>query len=206
MRLSPVMQVGAPVVIRRPDKNSPTTLTSPCQVPLIKVRSFARVEEEVRFCADEFVAFIAGGLQPEDLMAIVIDDRVAQSYLSKLAAALAQRGIRSNNIIADRYSETPFTIEGKSTLSTVYRAKGNEAAGRRGSFEGAPKATCLDLKFAEVIQASQTVHAFTAAERRALHLGRNMQSIEKPPDLRSGANEGRTGDADSCCLLDRVAL
>jgi superfamily I DNA and RNA helicase len=38
------------------------------------------------------------------------------------------RGIASNNIIADIYSEPPFLIEGKCTLSTVYRAKGNEAA------------------------------------------------------------------------------
>ena len=39
-----------------------------------------------------------------------------------------EKGIKSNNIIADRYSEPPFIIEGKATLSTVYRAKGNEAA------------------------------------------------------------------------------
>jgi superfamily I DNA and RNA helicase len=31
-------------------------------------------------------------------------------------------------VIADPYNEPPFTIAGKVTLSTVYRAKGNEAA------------------------------------------------------------------------------
>jgi len=117
------MRVGTSVVIRRPDRNSPTH-----DIPLIEVRSFASMDEEVTFCADEFAKFIAGGLQPEDLMAIAIDDRVAQSYLARLAEALAQRNIHSNNIIADRYSEPPFMIEGKTTLTTVYRAKGNEAA------------------------------------------------------------------------------
>ena len=37
-------------------------------------------------------------------------------------------GIDSNNMIADRYTEPAFLIEGKCTLTTVYRAKGNEAA------------------------------------------------------------------------------
>ena len=61
-------------------------------------------------------------------MAISIDDRAAKSYMSALGEALSDRGIKSNNIIADRYSEPAFLIEGKCTLTTVYRAKGNEAA------------------------------------------------------------------------------
>jgi superfamily I DNA and RNA helicase len=48
--------------------------------------------------------------------------------LSKIVEALANQGISSNNVIADPYNEPPFTIAGKVTLSTVYRAKGNEAA------------------------------------------------------------------------------
>lgn len=126
--LSGNMNVGSPVVIKRPDKNSPTNLNLPPNSQLIEVRSFEEVDQEVEYCAKEFEKFIAGGLQPEDLMAIAIDDRAAQHYLSNLAQALAQRGIQSNNIIADRYSEPAFTIEGKVTLSTVYRAKGNESA------------------------------------------------------------------------------
>ena len=126
--VTPDMRVGKPIIIRRPDKNSPTHLVSPEGVPLVEACGFADIQQEVTYCADNFAAFISSGLQPEDLMAIAIDDRAAQSYLSLLAETLAQRGINSNNIIADRYSEPPFSIEGKATLSTVYRAKGNEAA------------------------------------------------------------------------------
>ena len=61
-------------------------------------------------------------------MAISIDDRGAKTYLSQLAEALSERQILSNDITADRYSEPAFQIEGKCTLTTVYRAKGNEAA------------------------------------------------------------------------------
>lgn len=125
---TPDMQPGKAVVIRRPDRNSPTRLATTDAVPLIEVKQCDAVPDEVEYCAAQFKMFIDGGLQPEDLMAIAIDDRAAKAYLSSLAEALAKRGIRSNNIIADRYSEPPFVIEGCCTLSTVYRAKGNEAA------------------------------------------------------------------------------
>jgi superfamily I DNA and RNA helicase len=122
------MRVGDRTVIRRPDRNSPTHLKSPDGIPLVEVRDFTNARDEVNYCAEEFYRFIKGGLQPEDLMAIAIDDRAAKAYLSLLAEALAKRKIQSNNIIADRYSEPAFQIEGKCTLTTVYRAKGNEAA------------------------------------------------------------------------------
>ena len=72
------------------------------------VKSFSNFRDEVMYCADEFSKFIAGGLQPEDLMAIAIDDKAAKSYLAALSEILATRGITSNNIIADRYSEPAF--------------------------------------------------------------------------------------------------
>jgi superfamily I DNA and RNA helicase len=125
---APDMNPGTTVTISRPDKNSPTHLDSPRGTKLVEVKGFDDYRDEVAYCADEFLRFIDAGLQPEDLMAIAIDDRVAKRYLSVLSDALTERGIPSNNITADRYSEPPFMIEGKCTLSTVYRAKGNEAA------------------------------------------------------------------------------
>ncbi len=125
---APDMEPGTRVRIVRPDRNSPTHLVAPQDVPLVEARGFDSIGGEVEYCAAQFEMFLRGGLQPEDLMAIAIDDRAAQSYISLLAAALSEKGIPVNNIIADRYSEPAFLIEGKSTLTTVYRAKGNEAA------------------------------------------------------------------------------
>jgi superfamily I DNA and RNA helicase len=122
------LKPGNDVIICRPERNSPAQLVTPPNVPLTSVHAFANITDEVNFCADEFKRFIDGGLHPEDLMAIAIDDRAAKTYLSLLSEALALRDISSNNIIADIYSEPAFLIEGKTTLSTVYRAKGNEAA------------------------------------------------------------------------------
>jgi superfamily I DNA and RNA helicase len=122
------LQPGTKTIIRRPDRNSPAVLNIRKDLPLVDFPKFGNLTEEVRYCAGEFNRFIQAGLEPHDLMAIAIDDRAAKTYLSELASALADMGISSNNIIADRFSEPPFLIEGKVTLSTVYRAKGNEAA------------------------------------------------------------------------------
>jgi superfamily I DNA and RNA helicase len=119
---------GTDTIIRRPDRNSPTKLDTSNHRPLIEAHAFKSVQEEVDYCVSQFRAFIEAGLEPHDLLAIAIDDSGARYYLAGLAAALAELGIDTNNIIADRYSEPPFLIEGKVTLSTVYRAKGNEAA------------------------------------------------------------------------------
>jgi superfamily I DNA and RNA helicase len=119
---------GTQTIIRRPDRNSPAKLSPPENFPLVEVKTCADLDEEVDYCADQFRRFIAAGLEPHDLLAIAIDDRAAKVYLSQLASRLTAMGIECNNIIADRFSEPPFLIEGKITLSTVYRAKGNEAA------------------------------------------------------------------------------
>ncbi|GBQ87736.1 DEAD/DEAH box helicase [Gluconobacter albidus] len=120
---------GSSVVITRPQKNSPTTLDTPDDTPLIEVKGFNEVGHEVEYCVTEIQKFISeGGLLPEDIMVISVDDRVARDYLNITAQKLSDIGYKTNNIIADRYSEPPFKIEGKITLSTVYRAKGNEAA------------------------------------------------------------------------------
>ncbi|MEK9968708.1 MAG: ATP-binding domain-containing protein, partial [Ferrovibrio sp.] len=73
-------------------------------------------------------SFIDGGLSSEEIVVVSLDDRNARRYLKAISEGLALAGISSNNIIADPYNEPPFSIGGKVTLTTVYRAKGNEAA------------------------------------------------------------------------------
>jgi len=119
---------GSDTIIRRPNHNSPASLDVLPDYPLVETRAFGTMDAEVAFCVAEICKFIAAGLEPHDIMVISIDDRAAQAYLSAVAASLAEAGVATNNIIADKFSEPPFVIEGKVTLSTVYRAKGNEAA------------------------------------------------------------------------------
>jgi superfamily I DNA and RNA helicase len=59
---------------------------------------------------------------------LTLDDRNARAYLGHISKQLGEGGIATNNLLADPYSDPAFWIEGMVSLSTVYRAKGNEAA------------------------------------------------------------------------------
>lgn len=119
---------GKRVKVSRPDSNSPLYLPAVDGFPLIQTHVASNLATEIDYVVQEITAFIGGGLQPEEILVIALDDRNARRYLSKIAERLALNGYSTNNVIADPYNEPPFTISGKVTLSTVYRAKGNEAA------------------------------------------------------------------------------
>ena len=58
---------------------------------------------------------------------ICADDRNANTYFTLLKRDLGTRGIRVNNLHEDSYSLLDFQKEQCVTLSTIYKAKGNEA-------------------------------------------------------------------------------
>lgn len=120
--------VGERVRLIRPAENSPTELRTPQKFPVIEWKCADDLDSEIAWIVDQITTFIANGLSAEDILVISLDDRHAKRYFRDLTARLAERGVSSNNIIADPYNEPPFCLSGKVTLSTVYRAKGNEAA------------------------------------------------------------------------------
>lgn len=126
--LSGDFKTGKPVTVTRPFKNSPSALTSPAGTPLMSMRAFEEFSDEVSGCVTEVISFIEGGLLPQDIMVITLDDQNARHYLNSISTALAEAGVGVNNILLDTYNEPPFTIDGRVTLTSVYRAKGNEAA------------------------------------------------------------------------------
>ncbi len=119
---------GQPVHISRPERNSPIQIPAAPGFPLMKWDCSADLGSEIKAAAEGIRDFVAAGLAPEEILVISLDDRHAKTYLSGVAEQLALMGIASNNVIADPYNEPPFTITGKVSLSTVYRAKGNEAS------------------------------------------------------------------------------
>lgn len=119
---------GQNVIVSRPEENSPISINHVDGIPTIKCQSFEAFNDEIAWVKDEIGVFIQEGLQPDDIIIISLDDRHAKSYFKAISSKLAEIGISSNNIIADPYNEPPFSISGRVTLSTVYRAKGNEAA------------------------------------------------------------------------------
>lgn len=119
---------GKQVEVVRPDRNSPVQIPPIDGVNLVDSYAGASLDDETLWVAKQIKQFVAAGLQPEEIAVISLDDRHAKAYLSKVGEQLALERIASNNIIADPYNEPPFTIPNRVSLSTVYRAKGNEAA------------------------------------------------------------------------------
>ncbi|MBX7534513.1 ATP-binding domain-containing protein [Qipengyuania sp. GH1] len=119
---------GDGVTIVRPERNSPLHVPEIPNFPVVDHHVTETIHDEVRWIAESIKDFLVGGLSAEEILVISLDDRNARAYFRLLSEALAFEGISSNNVIADPYNEPPFSIVDKVTLSTVYRAKGNEAA------------------------------------------------------------------------------
>jgi superfamily I DNA and RNA helicase len=117
---------GKRVRVRRLAENSPLEIDA--AIPLIAGASHSNASAEVEWAVASVRVFLEGGLAPEEILVISLDDRFARKYLGAISDGLAEVGVATNNIIADPYNEPPFNLPGKVTLSTVYRAKGNEAA------------------------------------------------------------------------------
>lgn len=122
------LEVGEETEIFRPQENNPISIDSASGLPLIDVFVSNSFDDEINWISNGIAEFIKMGLNPEDIVVIALDDHNARRYFIALSESLAVNGISSNNIIADPYSDPAFSIPGKVTLSTVYRAKGNEAA------------------------------------------------------------------------------
>jgi superfamily I DNA and RNA helicase len=119
---------GSKVVLERPAKNS-LSIISDDQKPqeIVQGIVYDTFENEIQGTAKRIQSDIQNGLLPDDILVVVVDDRHASIYLSQLAAALAKLTISTNNIHADSYGLRDFQKEGSVTLSTVHKAKGNEA-------------------------------------------------------------------------------
>ncbi|MDV7341507.1 ATP-binding domain-containing protein [Terasakiella sp. A23] len=120
--------VGDQVQALRPEENSPLALPTVENEKTIDTYVAQNFDQELQWICSEVQKFLNGGLKPEDIMIIALDDRNAKAYFRAISSRLFELGINCNNIIADPYSEPPFTIENMVTLTTVYRAKGNESA------------------------------------------------------------------------------
>lgn len=120
---------GQKVCLRRNPENSPLSIVQDqTKQELIATMLAESLDKEVDFVFNEIVLFLKEGLKPEDIMVISLDDRNARSYFKRLSYLLSSSNIMSNNILASRIDNPPFIIENMITLTTVHRAKGNEAS------------------------------------------------------------------------------
>ncbi|WP_349779724.1 ATP-binding domain-containing protein [Xanthomonas sp. WHRI 7065] len=120
---------GQQVVIERPQENSPSSISETNSIDeIISCSSFNDLTQEVNFVTERIRGDIQEqGISPEDILVITADDRNANVYLRAISSSLAAIGIRVNNIHGSGFEIRDFQRPGEVTLSTIYKAKGNEA-------------------------------------------------------------------------------
>jgi superfamily I DNA and RNA helicase len=119
---------GQPTSILRPEENSPLSISRRQTAPeLIECYTAANLTDEIDWAVRSVYGLLQDGLRPDDIMIIALDDRNARGYFSSISSRLVTTGVKVNNVLADPYSRPRFFVENHVTLSTVYRAKGNEA-------------------------------------------------------------------------------
>jgi superfamily I DNA and RNA helicase len=121
--------LGSQTVIKRPAENSPLSILEfEQQNQIIQVFSANSFSKELEWICSEVNSFISQGVRPEEILIICLDDRNAKNYFQALSQRFAEVGINSNDILANPMTPSRFMMDGRITLSTVHRAKGNEAA------------------------------------------------------------------------------
>lgn len=117
------------MLIKRNPECSPLSL-SMYQTPddIIEVYSAKDFHNEIKWIGNKIVdAIHQDKLRPDDITVVCLDDRNAKTYFSSITTFLASHSIFTHNLSTNLY-ETGFTADKCVTLSTVYKAKGNEAA------------------------------------------------------------------------------
>ena len=72
-------------------------------------------------------ADIDSGLNPEDILIICLNDHDAKNNASLIEEKLSAVSIRANNLQSDMLNLYDFVTKDEVTISTVHKAKGNEA-------------------------------------------------------------------------------
>lgn len=122
-------KTGDEMIIERPSENSPLVISS-FQSPteIIELKSHPSKSDEIAWLVESIYENIHNeNVRADDIIVISLDDKNSKRDLAHLSSALKSRGIHTFNITDSFYSKG-FTEEGSVTLSTVYKAKGNEAA------------------------------------------------------------------------------
>lgn len=120
--------VGNKMTITRPFENSPLVKNKLLESEdIVKVQVFDSIDDECEDVANRVAEDIRDNLLPEDILIISLDDRHARRYFKLISLKLREKKVQTFNILDAPYYSKAFYMKDHVTLTTVYRAKGNEA-------------------------------------------------------------------------------
>jgi superfamily I DNA and RNA helicase len=125
--LSEELIPGKPAQIKRPRENSLQSVSDASPITDIVLSSAHKTaEEEIAWVVESICSDLSSGLQPDDIVVISVDDRNARTYFQGLSSRLRTQNIPTYNV-HEALGVQDFAIPGAVTLTTVHKAKGNEA-------------------------------------------------------------------------------
>jgi len=124
-------ELGQTVTVTRPEENSPNAIEDYVEPKnLIRIKVFKNKIEELEWIANEISNDInREKLQPEDILIIGISDNNNNlyNYFRYLKSSLKDKNINSF-IVGEGIERSVFRTPNFVTISTVFKAKGNEAS------------------------------------------------------------------------------
>ncbi|WP_309708697.1 ATP-binding domain-containing protein [Siphonobacter sp. SORGH_AS_0500] len=116
------------MIINRPEDNSPAIKnTYLSDDDVIKVKTFTNFEDECKEVVSLIEKDISDELNPEDISIICLDTKNVWTYFNEIKLLLNRKGIKTFSLLEAPTDNTNFKVPKHVTLSTIFRAKGNEA-------------------------------------------------------------------------------
>ncbi|MBT9100547.1 DEAD/DEAH box helicase [Methylovulum psychrotolerans] len=120
---------GESVEIERPCENSPSTISAKNKPEdIVNFKLAENFNDEISYVIDSIIEDIKKqGVSPEDILVISADNIHTKDYFKFITKGLFKHNININNLQDDTFGIRDFQSKSKVTLSTIYKAKGNEA-------------------------------------------------------------------------------
>lgn len=126
-------EAGDPMIIERSTENSRNILENLVrdhdrnEKDLMSLRTFRSKAEEIEFVTNEICSLVSEEkVDPEEIIVVTLDVQNSKSDLTQIRSALNKSNVKC---IMPGFIEGPslFKVKGSVTLTTPFRAKGNEA-------------------------------------------------------------------------------
>lgn len=117
---------GEKISVFRTIETSPT-LYDADKDKLIITQHHENLSSECQWVAQKIqIDIVSEGLNASDILIVCADDKHYKNYYNQISYFLSEYGIDVNNVNADKYNISDFSVDNKVTYSTIHKAKGNE--------------------------------------------------------------------------------